>query len=68
MSQIFLVIQSLNPFENVCLCALMTAINVSVAICQLQICQFRSFGKKVNVSQSYLECSLTISKRSGFAF
>ena len=34
MSQIFLVIQSLNPFEKFCLWALMIAINVSVAICQ----------------------------------
>ena len=37
MSHIFLVIQSLNPFEKFCLWALMIAINVSVAIWQLPI-------------------------------
>ena len=37
MSEVFLVIQSLNPFEKFCLWDLMIAINVSVAICQLPI-------------------------------
>ena len=46
ISEIFLVIQSLNPFEKFCLWALMIAINVSVAICQLSIRQFCSFGKR----------------------
>ena len=45
MSQMKLVIQSLNPFEKICPWALMIAVNVSVAICQLPICQFCSLGK-----------------------
>ena len=45
MSQIFLAIQPLHPLENFCHWALMIAINVSVAICQLPISQFCSFGK-----------------------
>ena len=45
MSQIFLVIQSLHPFETFCLWAVMIAIYVSVAICQLPIRQ--SLGKRL---------------------
>ena len=40
MSQIFLVKQSLHPFEKFCIWALISAINVSVAACQLPIRQF----------------------------
>ena len=47
-SQIFLVKQFLHPFEKYCLWALMIAINVSVAICQLPIRQFCLFGKRSN--------------------
>ena len=46
MSEIFLVTESLHLFEKFCICALMIAINVSVAICQLPIRQFCSFGKR----------------------
>ena len=46
ISHIFLKIQSLTPFEKFCLWALIIAINVSVAICQLAIRQFSLFGKK----------------------
>ena len=34
MSQIFLLTQSLNPFVEFCLWALMIEINVSFAVCQ----------------------------------
>ena len=37
MSQIFLVIQLLNPCQKLCLCTLMIAIIVYVAICQFPI-------------------------------
>ena len=46
MLQIFPVIQSLNSFEKFCLCALRISMNVPVAICQLPIHQFCSFGKR----------------------
>ena len=46
MSHIFLVIQSLHPFEKLCLRALMITINVSVAVCQLPLRQFCSVGKR----------------------
>ena len=46
MSLILQVIQSLNQFERFCLWALMISIIMSVAICQLQIHQLFSFGKK----------------------
>ena len=46
MLQIFLAIQSLNPFEKFCIRALMIAINVSEAKCQMAIRQLSSFGKK----------------------
>ena len=44
MSLLFPVIQPVNPFEKLCLWALMIAINI--AICQLPNRQFCSFGKK----------------------
>ena len=47
MLQIFLVLQSLHPFEKFCLWASMSAVNVSVAICQLPVRQFCSFGKSL---------------------
>ena len=50
MSQIFLLIQSLNPYGKVCLWALMIAIDVSAAICQLPIRKLYSFGKMTNVA------------------
>ena len=46
MSQMLPVKQSLHPFKKFCLRVLMIAINVSVAICQLPIRQFCSFGKR----------------------
>ena len=52
MSHIFLLIKSLNPFVKFCLWFLIIVINVSVAICQLPICQFCSFGKR------YIDCQL----------
>ena len=39
--------------EKFCLWASMIAINVSVAICQVPICQFSSFGKKSSASQKF---------------
>ena len=42
--------KSLTPCEKFWILALMTAINVSVAICQLTTCKFSSFGKKSQVS------------------
>ena len=47
MSQKFPVIQSLSPCGQFCLCTLMIAINVTVAIYQLLIRQFSSFGKRL---------------------
>ena len=43
MLEIFPVIQSLHPFEKLGLWALMIAINVAVAVCQLPLRQFCSF-------------------------
>ena len=48
MSQIFLLIQSLNPCGKMCIWALKIAINMSAAICQLPTCQFSALGKKAN--------------------
>ena len=48
MSQIILAIQYPNPFEK-SLRALMIAMYVSVAICQIAIRQFSSFGKSLNL-------------------
>ena len=44
ISQMFLEIQSFNPFGKFYLWALMIAVNVSVAICQSAIRQFPQFG------------------------
>ena len=48
ISHVFLVIHSLTPYGTFCLLALMIAINVSVAMCQLPVHQFSSFGKMSN--------------------
>ena len=46
ISQVSLLIQCLHQFKKFCLWTLMITINVSVAICQLPIRQFRSIGKR----------------------
>ena len=46
MSQILRGIQPSNTFEKFWFWALMVAINVSVAICQFPIHQFRLLGKR----------------------
>ena len=52
MSNVILVMQSLNHCEKFCLWALIIVINMSVAICQLPTCQFSAFRKGQYVFQS----------------
>ena len=63
MLEIFPVIQSLHPFEKLGIWALMIAINVAVAVCQLPLRQFCSFGK-----WSIAESMINLLKMKFFAY